>query len=232
MLVLALAALYYSQCFEHSCLLSNFAMMFSLIDIFSRCCRWCRRFRKRCGYGIHSPFAFNLVTGVIYERGVYYPYERLSAARTRANVVLREKDDCLLFRLVNHISPAKGVAVSSHLGITKEYLRAGRMMADWHFISPNELDLLDELLPHLGAIDFLYVDDSSHTQLVLKKALPYVHDGTAFVIRHIHHNAALFAIWQLFIRNPQVRVTFDLYDFGLIYFESRLNKEDYLINYF
>ena len=28
---------------------------------------WLRRFRHRCGYGVHSPFAFNLITQVIYE---------------------------------------------------------------------------------------------------------------------------------------------------------------------
>lgn len=206
--------------------------MFFSLDIFSRCCRWCRRFRKRCGYGIHSPFAFSLVTGVIYERGVYYAYERLSAMRTLENAVLREKDDRLLFRLVNNAAPTNGVVMTSHLGITGEYLRAGRTLADWHFVSPREIDQLDSLLTQLGTLDFLYVDDSSHTQQVLNKALPYVHDGTAFVVHHIHHNAALLTIWQLFIRHPQVRVTFDLYDFGLIYFESRLNKEDYFINYF
>ena len=34
--------------------------------------RWLLRFRKRCGYGIHSPFAFQFVTGVIYEKGAYF----------------------------------------------------------------------------------------------------------------------------------------------------------------
>ena len=28
---------------------------------------WLYRFRHRCGYGVHSPFAFNLITHVIYE---------------------------------------------------------------------------------------------------------------------------------------------------------------------
>ena len=26
------------------------------------------RFRYRCGYGVHSPFAFSLITDVIYEK--------------------------------------------------------------------------------------------------------------------------------------------------------------------
>ena len=33
------------------------------------------RFRYRCGYGVHSPFAFSLITDVIYEKMPYYAYD-------------------------------------------------------------------------------------------------------------------------------------------------------------
>ena len=35
---------------------------------------WLSRFRYRCGYGVHSPFAFSLITDVIYEKMPYYAY--------------------------------------------------------------------------------------------------------------------------------------------------------------
>ena len=35
---------------------------------------WLSRFRYRCGYGVHSPFAFSLITDVIYEYTPYYAY--------------------------------------------------------------------------------------------------------------------------------------------------------------
>ena len=41
---------------------------------------WLYRFRHRCGYGVHSPFAFNLITHVIYESTAYYKYEELAKA--------------------------------------------------------------------------------------------------------------------------------------------------------
>ena len=39
---------------------------------------WLSRFRHRCGYGVHSPFAFNLITQVIYESTPYYKYRDLA----------------------------------------------------------------------------------------------------------------------------------------------------------
>ena len=207
-------------------------MMIQLTDLLCRSFRWLRRFRKRCGYGIHSPFAFNLVSGVIYENGEYYCYECLSSQRKKENVVLREKDDRLLFRLVNQSSPSHGIVISPHIGITADYLREGCKSASWHFLVPADLSQLPTLLEQYQPVDFLYIDDVKHTQYILQTALPFVHDHSLIIVRHIRHNPALFTIWQLFIKEPKVRVTFDLHDFGLIYFESRLNKEDYIINYF
>ena len=40
---------------------------------------WLSRFRYRCGYGVHSPFAFSLITDVIYEKMPYYAYDLLKA---------------------------------------------------------------------------------------------------------------------------------------------------------
>ena len=59
--------------------------------------RWHRllRWRHRRGYGIHSPWAFALVTGVIYEKGEYYQYADLP----------KDRDVRLLFRLANDFQP-------------------------------------------------------------------------------------------------------------------------------
>ena len=50
---------------------------------------WLYRFRHRCGYGVHSPFAFNLITHVIYESTAYYKYEELAKAQKQLEL---EKD--------------------------------------------------------------------------------------------------------------------------------------------
>ena len=73
---------------------------------------WLARFRHRCGYGVHSPFAFDLITNVIYERTPYYAYSSLEAEQKKmsANSGRKWKHESkkvnrLLFRLVNYIQP-------------------------------------------------------------------------------------------------------------------------------
>ena len=47
---------------------------------------WLYRFRHRCGYGVHSPFAFNLITHVIYETTPYYKYKECNIFRNLGNI--------------------------------------------------------------------------------------------------------------------------------------------------
>ena len=95
----------------------------SFTDNSRRCLRWMRRFRHRRGYNIHSPFAFNLVTGVIYERGAYYAYDDLRNLRKTVPSKLRERDDRLLLRLINASAPDVPPASSAKLPLPTSVLR-------------------------------------------------------------------------------------------------------------
>ncbi|MDR1381406.1 MAG: hypothetical protein LBJ47_08010 [Tannerella sp.] len=93
----------------------------------------------RGGYGVHSPFAFDLITNVIEEKRPFYCYEMLDNMRLQ----LRRESRCLrcgdreltakqalrrlcfsaqgyrlLFRLANRFHPGKILAVGSGMGLT------------------------------------------------------------------------------------------------------------------
>ena len=54
---------------------------------------WCKRFRHRCGYGVHSPSDFFLITSVIYEKLPYYAYEELKKSNSSRRLLrYREKE--------------------------------------------------------------------------------------------------------------------------------------------
>ena len=56
---------------------------------------WLSRFRYRCGYGVHSPFAFSLITDVIYEKMPYYAYSSLKKEQKK---MIREREPAPLLR--------------------------------------------------------------------------------------------------------------------------------------
>lgn len=68
------------------------------------------------GYGVHSPFAFSLITDVIYEYTPYYAYhalqeEQRKKVRECGWSKSRGKINRFLFRLVNKVQPATVIEV-------------------------------------------------------------------------------------------------------------------------
>ena len=98
---------------------------------------WLSRFRHLCGYGVHSPFAFNLITQVIYESTPYYKYKDLAIEQKK---LAPQKDiywkyeskkvKRLLFRLVNYIQPDT-IVDAGRLAASSLYLKAGKEEADY-----------------------------------------------------------------------------------------------------
>ena len=196
------------------------------MNFYFRPLRWLRRFRKRCGYNIHSPFAFNFVTGVIYEAGRFYAYSALESQGVNVPKRARLKDDRLVFRVVNFAEPKRIVAVgpgAEAFRHTCDYIRAARNCP--LCVNPR-IDELKATPP-----DFLYTDCEDWKAHV-DHFLPHIHDRSALLIKGIYRSKASLQAWKQLIAQPEVRVSFDLYDFGICFFEKRLNKEHFVINYY
>lgn len=78
----------------------------------------------RKGYGVHSPFVFDLITNVLEERYGYYAYAELNAARLMLqdaakmkNAGLSQRECEWLFRLANRFKPCRIIMVGSGAGL-------------------------------------------------------------------------------------------------------------------
>ena len=98
--------------------------------------RWLTRWRHRCGYGVHSPWAFSWITEVIYNDFAYYAYAPLHRRRLLPAAdpealagALNEKDDRLLFRLANAAEAREIALVGAVDPREKAYLAAAPVLA-------------------------------------------------------------------------------------------------------
>lgn len=197
---------------------------------------WLRRFRHRCGYGVHSPFAFNLITHVIYESTPYYKYKELAAEQKR---LAPQKDRMwgyeslkvkrLLFRLVNYAQPATIVDVGT-LSASSLYLRAAKEGAEYTAAADLSGLFLESGIP----VGFLYLHDYRHPELVeevLRVCIGRTAPTSVFVIEGIRYTSRMRVVWERFSRHAQAGVTFDLYDLGIIFFDKTKIKQDYIVNF-
>lgn len=199
--------------------------MMKCISLLRRVAIWLLRFRHRCGYGIHSPFAFAFVTGVIYEHEAYYAYEHL--AEVAKGSALREKDVRLLFRVANFSEAHTALIVGKEVREALAALRAARPRC-----AVVEAPTANSLPSDGASYDFIYVDETADVAR-WANLLPQLASPCAVVVwRGIRQGGRELSAWRALQANGRVRVTFDLYDFGIACFESRLNKEDFIINYF
>lgn len=206
------------------CYLCNVRLCYRLQKFWVRLCR----FRHRCGYGIHSPYAFNKVTGVIYEKGTYYAYAPLAIRHPRHEGGLMRRDLRLLFRLCNDVHPAHALLCTEKEDpVVRDYLHAAATQCQWEDFSPEDAMEHEPTFP----IDWLYLDVPDQWEAIARHYVDHVSSICHFVVRGIHRNGESLAAWHRLQANPRVRVTFDLYDFGIACFESRLNKENYIISY-
>lgn len=186
---------------------------------------WLRRFRKRRGYGVHSPFAFQLITRVFFEKGEFYAYsdlERLFPHQRTSDTSLR--NDRLLFRLVNDCQPRNMVVVGDGCEISARYLQAGcRRAALSHSSSADDLPA--------EPIDFLLCSSRADAAGVFGKAVEKSCERSVFVFLGIHQNKAAKRFWKEVERDARTVLTFDLYELGIVYFNPRLNKQSYIVNY-
>lgn len=189
-----------------------------------------RRFPHRCGYGIHSPFAFQLVTGVIYEKGEYYAYRELAELRKSMRGALSERDDRLMLRLINHHGARSCWVVGRDTALTCKYLQAGRASCRIRTADEATPAMFESWLAEGDAPDMVCLIGCRNWHALFRAIVPHACGHCLVVVEGIHRGKATRQ-WEEMKREPDVRVTFDLYDWGLAYFEKRLNKQDYIICY-
>lgn len=204
-------------------------MFINIFDNIKRPFIWVLRFRNRCGYGVHSPFAFNLITHVIYERAPYYCYKELKSEINQQLVNQPKhwndnsiKFNRLLFRLVNYLTPNTivdlGTTSSSSL-----YLKAGKR--DAQVYSMVELDNLP------STIDFLYIHRELSKSEVDNLFALIPSDGVC-VVKGIYSSRSMRRFWKTMIDDERTGITFDLYSLGIIFFDKTKIKQHYKVNFY
>lgn len=197
-----------------------------------RIARWIRRFRKRQGYGVHSPLAFQFITDVVYNAEPYYAYQQLrqplAASASRLDEYdpvsgLTAKDLRLLFRLANYQEAATILTLGAS-PVTEAYLHAARTSA-----------AIVHQLPAAPARPLLvYCERPQLLADLIAEAgtTPPALEGTLIVLRAIHRDAASRTLWHQLGQHPSVTLTFDLGRFGIALNRPKINRQDYVVNYF
>ncbi|MBM6659237.1 hypothetical protein H6A67_11255 [Bacteroides gallinaceum] len=225
-------------------------------DLCLRIWNWCCRFRHRCGYGVHSPSDFFLITSVIYEKMPYYAFQLLHYSREDEKDQLfhyREKTDRLLFRLVNYLQPASMLEIGTGCGLDTRYMAEAKHVPLFtideerqdkarikHVLSAyplvdyrtgNVLRLLDEALTGRPFADLIHIGHTPYYKEAFERLLSMVTDRTCIIVGAPYATREKKRWWKQTIADTRTGVTFDLYDIGLVFFDKKRVKEHRIVNF-
>ncbi len=171
------------------------------------------------GFGIHSPFVFNLITGVFKDKSKYYAFDEMLEVQHNFNK--RElKYSKLIYRLANHLK------INSIYGN--------------NISCSNELKLLSKLHSNIIIKDILSVEDCPEFLLLGKKDFDlyikiktdlinvFKEKGVTIVIKDMYKYDRLFAIWSQL--KDECIVSIDLFHLGILFFNKKLQKGNYTAN--
>ena len=189
------------------------------------------RFRHKRGYGVHSPFVFDLITNVIKEKAEYYDFARIEAM---GNV--REKERKLyrlIFRLADYFSFREVLCVGVENPWVSRYLAAvskqmnvlngGHDCPGAEYtgrVTPAEMKGREIDLLFLGRAFEADWHESREEVLQERKKGPL-----CVVIKDIYKGRFNSLVWRQLRQEGTVSI--DMMWYGIVFFDERLQKGRY-----
>ena len=163
---------------------------------------WLRRIGHCRGFGIQSPTDYWMVRYVINEHWPYYQYETLG----RNDDWLTRKMGRLCFRLANWLQPS--VVESNDY---RDYLQAGCQKTT--FGDSSELVVMPLEKSSQDRLSYIYNKVSPQSVLVVT--------GISKARK----------LWRQIVDDERTGITFDLYYCGIVMFDKKRSKKNYIINF-
>jgi predicted O-methyltransferase YrrM len=165
------------------------------------------------------------------------------------------KNAALLFRLVDYFQPKNIIELGTSLGITTCYLAKAKRNSPIVSIegNPSLAELAQQGFKKMGIAniniktgsfekhflntlqafqqaDFILFDGNHRLKPTLQyfeEALPFSHENSVFVFDDIYWSEEMKSAWQTIKNHPEVTITIDLFEMGLVFFRKGQTKQHF-----
>lgn len=171
--------------------------------------------------------------------------------------IAQKKQAEFLYRLLNKFNPKNVVELGTSIGLTSLYFskviskstiytiegcpnlfQFSKQLFKEHSanniisINGNFNTELPALLNKLPQLDFLYVDGNhtyEATMHYFNLALEKKHAGTILVFDDIYWSEGMEKAWKEICSHPEVRVSMDLFQFGIVFFRTENKEKEHFV---
>lgn len=212
--------------------------------------------QRKSEYGIHSPFVYDFMKKVLYDRGSNRDYDlmlrisRLLDGKKYPNR-RRRKLGRLLYRLVRYLEPETVLTFGRLSALNTSALALGNLQTKVYLEqSPDFLETLNSMgvvnvnlirrdgdeeeqfeRLNTGFVFYGLDDFGEDTWNNLEDGFGEVDEDTVLVFEGIHHSRHTEAAWEAIKASEDVTVTMDLFSIGLVFFREGIEKQDFVLKY-
>lgn len=221
-------------------------MTFCRGSLYARC-RWLLRKKQSKGHGVHSPFAFDLITNVIYSPYSFYAFSDIPEILSKNGLdpYLIGRINHFSFRLVYYLKPKDILEVNTGIGVNSLFLTApspyihctcveedrnkvevtGRLQEEAGRKCKMVPSLADCRGEHYDAI-FIYLKDRDIPDISVLSEMSK--PATFWVFYPINRGSAK-QFWNEIVHDVNARMTFDLKDTGVVFLRKDFGKANYFV---
>ncbi|HLP19381.1 MAG TPA: class I SAM-dependent methyltransferase [Chitinophagales bacterium] len=181
-------------------------------------------------------------------------------ANIERNVSIKHKYGLLLNRLVQYFRPLTIVEIGTSIGLSSSYMAladtkvkivtlegssaiAGFARQNHQQLKIDNVDIITgnfsntlyPALDSLSSLDLVFFDGNHTKEATLEYfnlCLAKANEQTVFVFDDIYWSEGMCSAWQEIKQHPRVRLTIDVYQFGICFFnKEKLAKEDFVLLY-
>jgi predicted O-methyltransferase YrrM len=183
-----------------------------------------------------------------------------TVASIARNAAKRKKWAQLLFRIVRHYSALNIVELGTSLGISASYMALANIHAriitcegskaiakyarrnfealklqQVQLVEGNFDDTLQTVLSQLPQVDLAFIDGNHRREPTLRyfdEILNKTHAASVVILDDIHWSQEMESAWAAVRQHPSVRLTIDLFFFGLVFFNEDIKvKQHFTIRF-
>lgn len=195
------------------------------------------------GHGIHSPFAYRLITNVLHSPHAYNAFFDIENLLAKNNISPEEVGTYhhLLFRLTYYLKPRKILEIGSRKGVATLFLSAAHPQAEITCIENNETDvetakkLLEKYPATVAFKTSIEINENTPYDAIIIHSQPEHIPDTERLFALSHENTfCVFHPWRKplrknFVKDKRARVVFDMKHAGVVFLNPSYNKAVYYV---
>ena len=182
-------------------------------------------------HGVHSPFVYQLVTKCLYkkiDKNSWKTFQKSNNELLKNKKIKNShKKAKILLKLIHYFKPKNNLEITSSLDLVviKHAMNSRNTCVTTIANTPTEIS---EVTLN-RKFDCIYFHKNQITLKTFNTCLKTINNNSFFIFNDIYESSETIKNWSSIKNHPKVKVSLDLFYFGVIFFRKEQAKEHFKI---